>query len=67
MYVSLLMLSNVIKLDFNDFLDDKAVGCLGRSVLSVVFIMLTCNIITGIMLGFSSLVIVLIFPVSGSI
>lgn len=51
MYVGLLMLSNVSKLDFNDFVDAMA------GLLCAVFIVLTCNIVTGIMLGFSSLVI----------
>ncbi len=49
------MLSNVTKLDFNDFVDAMA------GLLCVVFIVLTCNIVTGIMLGFSSLVIGHIF------
>lgn len=51
MYVGLLMLSNVSKLDFNDFVDAMS------GLLCAVFIVLTCNIVTGIMLGFSSLVI----------
>ncbi len=51
MYVGLLMLSNVTKLDFDDF-----VGAMSGLVCAV-FIVLTCNIVTGIMLGFSSLVI----------
>ncbi|QCR37403.1 NCS2 family permease [Nissabacter sp. SGAir0207] len=51
MYVGLLMLSNVTKLDFNDFVDAMA------GLLCAVFIVLTCNIVTGIMLGFGSLVI----------
>lgn len=55
MYVGLLMLSNVSKLDFNDFVDAMA------GLLCAVFIVLTCNIVTGIMLGFSSLVIGRIF------
>ena len=55
MYVGLLMLSNVTKLDFNDFVDAMA------GLLCAVFIVLTCNIVTGIMLGFSSLVIGRIF------
>ncbi|MBD2810892.1 NCS2 family permease [Xenorhabdus sp. Vera] len=50
MYVGLLMLSNVRKLDFNDF-----VGAMS-GLLCAVFIVLTCNIVTGIMLGFSTLV-----------
>ncbi|WP_434525984.1 NCS2 family permease [Photorhabdus asymbiotica] len=51
MYVGLLMLSNIRKLDFNDF-----VGAMS-GMLCAVFIVLTCNIVTGIMLGFSSLVV----------
>ncbi len=51
MYVGLLMLSNVTKLDFNDFVDAMS------GLLCAVFIVLTCNIVTGIMLGFSSLVV----------
>ena len=51
MYVGLLMLSNVSKLDFEDFVDAMA------GLLCAVFIVLTCNIVTGIMLGFASLVI----------
>lgn len=51
MYVGLLMLSNVAQLDFNDFIDAVA------GLLCAVFIVLTCNIVTGIMLGFTGLVI----------
>jgi len=51
MYVGLLMLSNVARLDFDDF-----VGAMS-GLLCAVFIVLTCNIVTGIMLGFSALVI----------
>ncbi|MBV7387578.1 NCS2 family permease [Pasteurellaceae bacterium TAE3-ERU1] len=51
MYVGLLMLSNVSKLDFNDF-----VGAMS-GLICAVFIVLTANIVTGIMLGFASLVI----------
>jgi len=51
MYVGLLMLSNVTKLDFTDF-----VGAMS-GLLCAVFIVLTCNIVTGIMLGFATLVI----------
>ncbi|MGC1853933.1 MAG: NCS2 family permease [Candidatus Aquirickettsiella sp.] len=51
MYVGLLMLSNVSKLNFDDFVDALS------GLLCAVFIVLTCNIVTGIMLGFSSLVI----------
>ncbi len=55
MYVGLLMLSNVTKLDFNDFVDAMS------GLVCAVFIVLTCNIVTGIMLGFSTLVIGRIF------
>lgn len=51
MYVGLLMLSNVSKLNFEDFIDALS------GLLCAVFIVLTCNIVTGIMLGFGSLVI----------
>lgn len=51
MYVGLLMLSNVSKLDFNDF-----IGAMS-GLICAVFIVLTSNIVTGIMLGFASLVI----------
>lgn len=51
MYVGLLMLSNVSKLDFEDF-----VGAMSGLVCAV-FIVLTANIVTGIMLGFATLVI----------
>lgn len=51
MYVGLLMLSNVRHLDFDDF-----VGAMS-GLICAVFIVLTCNIVTGIMLGFASLVI----------
>lgn len=50
MYVGLLMLSNVSKLNFNDF-----VGAMSGLVCAV-FIVLTTNIVTGIMLGFATLV-----------
>ena len=55
MYVGLLMLSNVSKIDFGDFVDAMS------GLLTAVFIVLTCNIVTGIMLGFGSLVIGRIF------
>lgn len=55
MYVGLLMLSNVAKIDFDDFIDAMA------GLLTAVFIVLTCNIVTGIMLGFAALVIGRIF------
>ena len=51
MYVGLLMLSNVSQLNFADFIDAVS------GLLCAVFIVLTCNIVTGIMLGFSALVI----------
>lgn len=51
MYVGLLMLSNVSKINFDDFIDAMS------GLLTAVFIVLTCNIVTGIMLGFNSLVI----------
>ncbi|ONG41000.1 permease [Alkanindiges hydrocarboniclasticus] len=51
MYVGLLMLSNVSKINFADF-----VGAMS-GLICAVFIVLTCNIVTGIMLGFSALVI----------
>lgn len=51
MYVGLLMLSNVSKLDFDDF-----VGAMSGLVCAV-FIVLTANIVTGIMLGFATIVI----------
>lgn len=51
MYVGLLMLSNIAQLDFNDFIDAVA------GLLCAVFIVLTCNIVTGTMLGFAGLVI----------
>lgn len=55
MYVGLLMLSNVRNLDFDDF-----VGAMSGLVCAV-FILLTCNIVTGIMLGFATLVIGRVF------
>ncbi|MFC1233782.1 NCS2 family permease [Vibrio sp. F74] len=51
MYVGLLMLSNVSKLDMSDSVDALS------GLMCAVFIVLTGNIVTGIMLGFSSLVI----------
>jgi AGZA family xanthine/uracil permease-like MFS transporter len=51
MYVGLLMLGNVTKLDFNDSVDALS------GMLCAVFIVLTCNIVTGIMLGFVALVV----------
>ena len=55
MYVGLLMLSNVAKLDFDDFVDAMS------GLVCAVFIVLTCNIVTGIMRGFSTLVIGRVF------
>lgn len=51
MYVGLLMLSNVAKIDFADFVDAMS------GLITAVFIVLTCNIVTGIMIGFATLVI----------
>lgn len=51
MYVGLLMMSNVRHLDFKD-----SVGAMSGLVCAI-FIILTANIVTGIMLGFASLVI----------
>ena len=59
MYVGLLMLSNVSKLDFSDFVEAMS------GLVCAVFIVLTANIVTGIMLGFATLVIGLL--VSGEI
>lgn len=55
MYVGLLMLGNVAKLDFSDFIDAMS------GLVCATFIVLTCNIVTGIMLGFGALVIGRIF------
>lgn len=55
MYVGLLMLSNVTKLDVNDTVSAMS------GLVCAVFIVLTCNIVTGIMLGFCALVIGRIF------
>jgi len=51
MYVGLLMLGNVSKLDFHDPIDALS------GLLCGVFVVLSCNIVSGIMLGFASLVI----------
>ncbi|WP_420896145.1 NCS2 family permease [Vibrio scophthalmi] len=51
MYVGLLMLSNVSKLDFGDSIDALS------GLVCAVFIVLTANIVTGIMLGFLCLVV----------
>ena len=45
------MLSNVSKVDFDDF-----VGAMS-GLICAVFIVLTANIVTGIMLGFAALVV----------
>ncbi|SQH77690.1 putative transporter [Shewanella benthica] len=51
MYVGLLMMCNVSKLDLKDSVDALS------GLMCAVFIVLTSNIVTGIMLGFSVLVI----------
>ncbi len=51
MYVGLLMLSSVSKLHMDDMVDAMA------GLVTAVFIVLTANIVTGIMLGFATLVI----------
>jgi len=51
MYVGLLMLSSVSRLHMDDTVDAMA------GLVCAVFIVLTCNIVTGIMLGFCTLVI----------
>jgi AGZA family xanthine/uracil permease-like MFS transporter len=51
MYVGLLMLSNVSKLHMDDMVDAMS------GLVCAVFIVLTANIVTGIMLGFATLVI----------
>lgn len=51
MYVGLLMLSSVSRLHMDDIVDAMA------GLVCAVFIVLTCNIVTGIMLGFCTLVI----------
>lgn len=51
MYVGLLMLSGVSKLHMDDSVDAMA------GLVTAVFIVLTANIVTGIMLGFATLVI----------
>ncbi|MEZ8967948.1 NCS2 family permease [Vibrio breoganii] len=55
MYVGLLMLGNVRKLDFDDSVDALA------GLVCAVFIVLTGNIVTGIMLGFLCLVVGRVF------
>lgn len=51
MYVGLLMLGNVRKLDFADPVDALA------GLVCAVFVVLSCNIVSGIMLGFATLVV----------
>jgi len=51
MYVGLLMLGSVARLNTEDMVDSMA------GLVCAVFIVLTCNIVTGIMLGFCTLVI----------
>ena len=51
MYVGLLMLSSVSKLHMEDMVDAMS------GLVTAVFIVLTANIVTGIMLGFATLVI----------
>lgn len=51
MYVGLLMLSSVSRLHMDDMVDALS------GLVCAVFIVLTCNIVTGIMLGFCTLVI----------
>ncbi|MES2260120.1 MAG: NCS2 family permease [Pseudomonadota bacterium] len=51
MYVGLLMLGSVAHMNMDDKLDALA------GLVCAVFILLTCNIVTGIMLGFCTLVI----------
>ncbi len=60
MYVGLLMLSNVAKIDFNDFVDAMA------GLITAVFIVLTCNIVTGIMIGFATWLLAVWSPASGA-
>lgn len=51
MYVGLLMLGSVSRMHMDDMVDAMS------GLLCAVFIVLTCNIVTGIMLGFCTLVI----------
>lgn len=51
MYVGLLMMGNIAKMDFDDKVDAMS------GLTCAVFIVLTGNIVTGIMLGFATLVI----------
>ena len=51
MYVGLLMMGNVSKLDFSDFTAAMS------GLVCAIFILLSANIVTGIMIGFATLVI----------
>ncbi|MDP5007745.1 MAG: NCS2 family permease [Glaciimonas sp.] len=51
MYVGLLMLSSISRMHMDDTIDVMA------GLVCAVFIVLTCNIVTGIMLGFCTLVV----------
>ncbi|WP_108652895.1 NCS2 family permease [Dongshaea marina] len=51
MYVGLLMMGNVTKINFDDKVDALS------GLMCAVFIVLSCNIVTGIMLGFATLVV----------
>lgn len=51
MYVGLLMLSSVAKIDFTDWVNAMS------GLITAVFIVLTGNIVTGIMIGFASIVL----------
>jgi AGZA family xanthine/uracil permease-like MFS transporter len=51
MYVGLLMLGSIARLNTEDMIDSMA------GLVCAVFIVLTCNIVTGIMLGFCTLVL----------
>lgn len=51
MYVGLLMLSQVTQLDFKDSVDTLS------GLICAVFIMLSCNVVTGITIGFGCLVV----------
>ncbi|WP_369434090.1 NCS2 family permease [Psychromonas sp. MME1] len=55
MYVGLLMLGNVSKLDFDDSVDALS------GLVCAVFIILSANIVTGIMIGFTTLLVGRIF------
>ena len=57
MYVGLLMLSNVTQLNLDDRVDALA------GMVCAVFIVLTCNIVTGIMIGFVAWLLAVLYPV----